>query len=133
MTTAKKGTAIRERWGDELEFEDVAIHRDGNELTGGMALPSREIMQPVFPDKDYDAIAKELGTTRDKVSFAVHEEQVYANARSTKPRSKFVLTGSWGEGENYDPELDPKVAPALNAARIAQAMHNLAQVGAKAK
>jgi hypothetical protein len=121
-TTSKKGTVVRERWGDELEFEDVLIHREGDELTGGVALPAREHMMPVFPAKDYESIAKELGTDRVNVSYAIHEELVFANSRSTKPRSKFTLTGSWGEGDNYNPELDPKVAPQLQAARIAALM-----------
>jgi hypothetical protein len=101
-------SASRSRDLDDLEFLDVASHKDGPKHAApepGTVVTSREIEQVVFPKKDYEDIARELGCKRDQVSFVVH-----ANPDRRGRVDTYTLTGTFGEGEAYDPSQDPRAA-----------------------
>ena len=98
-------SASRSRDLDDLQFVDVASHKEGREVAPGTVVTSREIEEVVFPKKDYEDIAKELGCKRDQVSFVVH-----ANPDRRGRVDTYTLTGTFGEGENYDPSQDPRAA-----------------------
>lgn len=98
-------SASRIRTLDELTFVDVASHKEGADIAPGTRVTSREVEEVVFPDKDYEAIAKELGTTRGRVSYVVH---AVPDRRGRV--DQYQLTGTFGEGEDYDASQDPRAA-----------------------
>jgi hypothetical protein len=98
-------SASRTRDLDDLQFVDVAPHKEGKDVEPGTRVTSREIEEIIFPDADYNAIAKELGTTRDRVSYVIH-----AKPDRRGRINDYVLTGTFGEGEAYDPAQDPRAA-----------------------
>ena len=107
-------SASRTRDLDQLEFVDVAPHKDGPDVKPGTRVTSREIEEIVFPDADYDSIAKELGTKRERVSYVIH-----AKPDRRGRVNEYELTGTFGEGENYDPSQDPRAAFRMTQQAIA--------------
>jgi hypothetical protein len=102
---------------DEVEIVDTAIHRDQIDPNnpGGVLTRSGEVPEIIFPEADYNAIAKELGARRDQVSFVVH-----AVPDKRGRVDVYELTGTFGEGENYDPASDPRTVQNALMAKLAQ-------------
>lgn len=91
-------TAFRELYDADLEFVDIARHREGDELTGGVPLPSNPIIEAQIPDKYYAQIAKELDAPRERVAFSTIKTKDARGAPMTR------LIGTFGQGENYETE-----------------------------
>jgi hypothetical protein len=102
---------------DEVEIVDTAIHRDQIDPNnpGGVLTRSGEVPEIIFPEADYNAIAKALGAPRSKVAYVVHTE-LDKRGRQIGYR----LTGTAGAGEDFDPAADPRTVQNALMAKLAQ-------------
>src|SRR5947208_147772 len=90
-------TASRTRTDDEL-FPDTGPAPETR---------STEQVQAAFDDKDYNDIAKELGACRAEVSYVIHGE---GRDRHGGWPVSYRLSGTFGDGRDYDAASDPRVA-----------------------
>jgi hypothetical protein len=90
---------------DQVEIVDTAIHRDQIDPNnpGGVLTRSGEVPEIIFPEADYNALAKELGAPRSKVAYVIHT----ALDKRRRPAG-YTLSATYGAGEDFDPTSDPR-------------------------
>ena len=107
--------ARRER--TDFELFDGEPPPDGLRLLG-------DVLR-AWPAHDFEDIAQELGAKRGQVSYAIHVKNRHEGRKLIEA---YTLTGTYGEGENYDPSQDQR---ALDRATLQTLAAGATQIAAR--